>query len=217
MSTQTTDVSSLVEELKKPTEAETSKETSGSDAYKFERPSGDDPDFDPEPKPETTSSTESSPAPAMTQSAARRQAERYTKMFGALVKWGGKPLYRWSMLKKGDVQKVADFQHKASADPDGGRRMVDQVLNDAGHEMHAVMMRFDAYMKAVEDLPLSDDECETIADPLTDLIIKYQYLQLGPEMMFVIAVVLVMAPRFAVMIPGVGKIVDTAKRKASED
>lgn len=132
----------------------------------------------------------------ITAAKAQSMAQRWVKTFSSVMKFGFSFLYKKTILQPGDEKAMGDFvrDHKGQSE----KEMQDAI--HTGHPLFDVSNRFEKYMKAVEEIPLSQDEIDSIAEPLQELIIKYKNLQLGPEWMLVISVGIVMLPRLSPMI-----------------
>ncbi len=133
---------------------------------------------------------------------ARSMATRWVKTFSSAMKVFFSWSYKKTILKPGDEQAMAEFvkAHKGQSE----KEMQDAITNDS--PMYDVSNRFDKYLKACESIPLDQDEIDSIAEPLEELIIKYKNLQLTPEWMLVISVGLVMLPRVTPLMPDLSKL-----------
>ncbi len=133
---------------------------------------------------------------------ARTMATRWVKTFSNAMKVFFSWTYRKSILKPGDEQAMAEFvkAHKGESE----KQMQDAITSDS--PMYDVSNRFDKYMKACESIPLDQDEIDSIAEPLQELIVKYKTLQLSPEWMLVISVAFVMLPRVTPLMPDLSKL-----------
>jgi hypothetical protein len=158
-----------------------------------------------------------SPSPAMrvkepfTEDKAKSMAGTWVKWFNSVLKLSFPWFYRKTILAKGDEEKMAAFVRKNRGKTE--REMQDAISND--DTLWPVQTRFDRYMKALEAAPLSEEEMQFISEPLSELIIKYRWMQLGPEWSLVIAVFLVMLPRLEPVIPGLRKLFETDKSSPS--
>lgn len=151
------------------------------------------------------------PDPTITQDKASSMARSWVKMFSSLMKLVFKPIYKKTILAKGDIEKMEAFRQKNAG---MSEKQMEEALHSE-HDLYPVANRFDRFMKAVEDLPLDQDEIDSIANPLSEVIVKYRKLQLGPEWMLLFAVCLVMVPRLSPMMPDLSKIFASADKKAS--
>lgn len=141
---------------------------------------------------------------------ALKTARSWVRSFSKLLKMIFKPVYRGTVLAKGDIEKMQEFRNK-------NRGLSETQMEEALHSQHdlyPVANRFDKYLKAVESIELEQDEIDAIAEPLSECIIKYRNLQLGPEWMLLFAVAMVMLPRLTPMIPDLSKIFASAQDKA---
>jgi hypothetical protein len=139
--------------------------------------------------------------PELTPTAVKGMAHRYVKMASTFLKMILTPLYRKTILIKGDVEKMDAFRKKHSGKSE---KQMDEALT-SDDAMWPVVNRFDAYMKAVKDIPFDEDETDMIAIPLAELIVKYKALRLSPEWMFVIAIGMTMLPRLTKLMPDVNQ------------
>lgn len=167
------------------------------------------------PEPSTTDSTESKGSfdepekpketPEVknwTPDQAKSTAISWVKKFSSIMKMVFTPLYRKTILAPGDAEKMQNFvrENRALSEKEKESAM------HSDHELSKVADRFDKYIKACEDIPLNADEIEDLAQPLSELIIKYRNLQLGPEWMLVIAAGFITLPRLAPLMPDMSKI-----------
>jgi|GEM_PF-3353140 len=135
---------------------------------------------------------ESAPEPTHTKEYIKKTADRLVSAFDILQRAIMKPLYKKTMLRPGDADKAK----KWARERENGQKIEDIVAGD-----YDTKERLDAYVKALETLPLSDDDKEAIADPLSELVEKYRHLQLSPEWALVFAVGIVMLPRLEPLLP----------------
>ena len=167
-------------------------------------------DFDDdEPDPATDLDTEEPPAPAMTAKEAGLSATWYIKAFNLFQKTILKPLYRKRMLQEGDIEKVREASRKAKNK--GAKHIQDLYVE--GDPMYDVCARFDRYMEAIEDLPLTPAEQKELMEPLAAVIEKYKWMQMGPEGQLLLAVFVIMAPRIEPAMPG---LFDKLKQAGNE-
>ena len=138
---------------------------------------------------------------------ARGMAARWVKTINSGMKMLFASVYKSTMLKPGDVKAMEEFvrAHKGQSE----KEMQDAITNDS--PMFDVSNRFDKYLKAVEKIPLDQDEMDSLTEPLEELILKYKNMQLTPEWMFAISVGMIMIPRVAPLWPDVTKIFATKK------
>ncbi len=143
---------------------------------------------------------------------AKATANTWVKWFNSFMKLSFPWFYKKTILEKGDEKKMADFVrlHRGKTE----KEMQDIISND--DNLWPVQNRFDRYLKAMEAAPLSSEEMEFIAEPLSELIIKYRWMQLGPEWSLVIAVLLIMLPRLEPVIPGLKKAFSSDEAKTDE-
>lgn len=200
MSTESHNVNDLIDDLRQETEnagigKSTPEETPEKPA---QPPAGDDSGeyhFDP-PLGETQPQD-----PPIDIGKAQSIAMRYVKMFSSFMKMLLTPLYRKTILEDDDIKKMQAFRQKHHGKSE--KEMDEAVHSD--HDMWPVVNRFDQYMKAVQEIPLDEDEKKMIAEPLGEVIQKYKAFQLSPEWMLLIAVAMVMFPRMVKLIPDVNK------------
>lgn len=150
------------------------------------------------------------PVSPYTADKALKTARSWVRSFSKLLKMIFKPVYRGTVLAKGDIEKMQEFRNK-------NRGLSETQMEEALHSQHdlyPVANRFDKYLKAVESIELEQDEIDAIAEPLSECIIKYRSLQLGPEWMLLFAVAMVMLPRLTPMMPDLSKIFASAQEKA---
>jgi len=143
---------------------------------------------------------------------AKGMAQTWLKWLNSLMKIGFPYFYRSTVLAKGDQERMAAFVRSHAGHSE--KQMEEAISSD--NEMWPVKTRFDRYLKACEEVPLSQEEIDYIAEPLSELIVKYRFLQLSPEWSLVIAVLIVMMPRFEPMIPGLSKVFTSASEKANQ-
>jgi hypothetical protein len=197
------------------------KTTAESGSYTFEQPTGsgaspadqspapgpNPDDFAPPPPPGSEPKPAATP---ITPEKAKAMAKTWTKWFNGAIKWSFPWFYRKTILQKGDQEKMTAFISE-------NRGLSENELNAAinvSHELYPVKNRIERYLDAKEGLAFTEEEIGFIAEPLSDLIIKYKHLQLTPEWSLVIAVCIVMAPRFEPMMPDMGRIFSSAQKKA---
>lgn len=128
---------------------------------------------------------------------ARKQAEGYIRIFNKLQKPGLTWTYGQLILNAGDVDALSALQKRK--DLEAGFTL-DQACQE-NDQLYAILQRFDRYAQAVEKVSLTEEEIESIIEPLTAVIQKYRWMQLGPEAMLVITVALVMLPRLEPLLP----------------
>jgi hypothetical protein len=199
------DVNELISELSAETEND-QREASQQQAQP--KPEFDKTDFDLTQEP--TDKPESQINNTITPDKAKSTAQTWIKWFNSLMKMGFPYLYKKSVLKKGDQEKMAEFVRTHAGQSE--KQMEEAISSD--DNLWPVKNRFDKYIKACDEIPLSQEEIEYIAEPLSELIIKYKFMQLSPEWSLVIAVLIVMLPRFEPLMPGIGKIISTATDKS---
>lgn len=184
-------------DLEKELDQETESTQTGSD---FEpdlgpAPSADDFDMDEdwpvEDEPEPTQQDQS----RFTPDYLRKTANRWVRAFDSLQRALIRPLYKKTILHEGDEAKAKAWTRKYE---ETGGKMQDIIAGD-----WETKERLDRYTKAMESLPLSDDEREAIAEPLSELIEKYKHLQMSPEWALVFAVAIVMLPRLEPVFPSI--------------
>lgn len=202
------DVNELISELSNETEND-QREASQQQAPQ-PKPEFNKTDFDLEQEP--TDKPESQINNTITPDKAKSTAQTWIKWFNSLMKMGFPYLYKKSVLKKGDQEKMNEFVRTQKAAGQSERQMEEAISSD--NELWPVKNRFDKYLKACDEIPLSQDEIDYIAEPLSELIIKYKFMQLSPEWSLVIAVLIVMLPRFEPFMPGIGKIISSATEKS---
>lgn len=156
---------------------------------------------------------ETPPEPPFSLEKAKSNAVSWVKRFSTLMKSAFVPLYKWTVLAKGDIKKMEDFTRDNKGKSE---QQVEDALH-SDHELWPVANRFDKYMAAVKEIALTDEEINDIAEPLSELIMKYKKLQLSPEWMLAIAVFFVMLPRLQPMMPDLSKIFNSAQQKAAEE
>lgn len=133
---------------------------------------------------------------------AKTTAISWVKRFSSVMKIIFTPLYRKTILAPGDAEKMQNFVRANKALNEKEK----EAAMHSDHELSKVADRFDKYIKACEDIPLNADEIEDLAQPLSELIIKYKNLQLGPEWMLAIAAGFITLPRLAPLMPDMSKI-----------
>lgn len=150
---------------------------------------------------------EPKPVEPITAAKAKGMAQRWVKTFSSGLKLLFTAVYKSSILKPGDAEKMQELvrQNKGKSD----KEIFDAI--NANDPIYDVSNRFEKYMKAVDEIPLSQDEIDSIAEPLEELIVKYKALQLTPEWMLVISVGLVMLPRVVPIMPDLSKIFQPKK------
>lgn len=173
---------------------------------------------DVEAEPVTTPSTDSEPTPlgnfeepvkevkeeikTYTPDQAKATAISWVKKFSSIMKIIFAPLYRKTILAPGDEEKMRDFVRKNQSLSEKDK----EAAIHSDHELSKVADRFDKYVKAIDDIPLNADEIEDLAQPLSELIIKYKNLQLGPEWTLAIAAGFITLPRLATLMPDLSKM-----------
>lgn len=205
--TETTNVQDLINDLNKATENDV-RETA---TLNEEPPAPNKDDFSaPEPPPLNDSGAPKA-SEIFTTEKAKSTAHTWVKWFNSLMKMSFPWFYEKTVLRKGDKEKMSDFvaRNKDKSEVEMS------YLSATDPEMRPVTNRFERYAKACEQVPLSEDEMNMIAEPLSELIIKYKAMQLGPEWSLVIAVFIVMLPRFEPLMPGLGQLFTKAQTKAS--
>jgi hypothetical protein len=210
-----TNVNELIDALNEKTYEDPSPAPAPGSGATIVNENGDD--FDPAPKMTDEDrrlqeeKLKQQPAPEYSPTKAKSTAKTWTKWLSSLMRFTFPYFYKRTILAKGDVEKMKVFvdQHKGMSE----KQMEDAINND--QEMFSVNTRFDRYLKAIDSVKFTDEEMDYIAEPLSDLIIKYRHLQLGPEWSLVLAVAIVMLPRFEPMFPGLGKIFSSAEKKAN--
>lgn len=150
---------------------------------------------------------EPKPVEPMTAAKAKGMAQRWVKTFSSGLKLLLSAVYKKSLLKPGDEEKMAELvrQNRGKSD----KEIFDAI--NSNDPIYDVSNRFEAYIKAVDEIPLSQEEIDSIAEPLEELIQKYKSLQLGPEWMLVISVGIVMLPRVVPLMPDLSKIFQPKK------
>lgn len=133
---------------------------------------------------------------------AKATAISWVKKFSSIMKIIFAPLYRKTILAPGDEEKMREFVNKNKALSEKEK----EAAIHSDHELSKVADRFDKYVKAIDDIPLNADEIEDLAQPLSELIIKYKNLQLGPEWTLAIAAGFITLPRLAPLMPDLSKI-----------
>lgn len=133
---------------------------------------------------------------------AKTTAISWVKRFSSIMKFVFTPLYRKTILAKGDVEKMQNFVRENRALSEKEK----EAAMHSDHELSKVADRFDKYLKACEEIPLNADEIEELSQPLSELIIKYKNLQLGPEWMLAIGVGFVSVSRLVPLFPDLSKI-----------
>lgn len=158
-------------------------------------------DFDAEEPEETADDQIQEPdRPPMGANEAKVSARWYIKAFNLVQKTILKPIYRSRLLQEGDIEKVREASKRAK---EAGAKHI-QDLYAEGDPMYDVCARFDRYLDAVNDLPLTKDEQSELLEPLAAVIEKYRWMQMGPEGQLLLAVFVIMAPRLEPALPGIG-------------
>lgn len=145
--------------------------------------------------------------PAISASQAQSVAMMWVKRFSSFMKIVFTPIYKKTILVKGDIEKMRDFT-KANAGK--SEREMETIIH-SDHELAPVANRFERYVKAVDEIPLDKDEMEELAKPLSELIIKYKAMQLSPEWMLVIAIGFAMLPRLAHLMPDLSQLLSKSE------
>lgn len=198
-SKKTTTVDDLLRELENETEGDARFQEEVK-----EKETGDSRPEDFEPQPPKPPAEE-----PFTSDKAMGTARTWVKWFNSAMKMFMPWLYRKSVLEEGDQERMGAWVRDQKRQGRSEREMEEAISSDSS--MWPVKNRFDRYLKACEEVPLNAEEMEMIAEPLSQLIIKYKTLQLGPEWSLVIAVFIVMLPRFEPMLKNLGLSTDKAK------
>ncbi|MEL6558340.1 MAG: hypothetical protein AAFQ94_09160 [Bacteroidota bacterium] len=131
----------------------------------------------------------------------KRMAKRWIKTFNVFQKTLLKPAYKKSMLQTGDIDKMAKYKEHAEST----KKDVTDIYHS--HEgSYEVFQRFERYARAVEDLPLTQEEIDDLTEPLAEVIQKYSYMQVGPEGQLLLAVLVIMLPRIEPVFPSITKL-----------
>lgn len=200
-------VDDLINQLNEATESDQREEQKPEAPKPTDQPAANPTDFEPGPEPAAAK-----PVEAFTPDRARATANTWLKWFNSLLKISFPYLYKKTVLRPGDQERMAQFVRSNAGKSE--REMETIISSD--DTMWPVKTRFDKYLKACEEIELSQDEINHIAEPLAELIVKYRWMQLSPEWSLVIAVCIVMLPRFEPMIPNLAKVFNAANNKASQ-
>ena len=126
-------------------------------------------------------------------------ARRWIKAINVLQKGILRRMYKKKILNEGDDEKVRKWKRDHQINPNA--RIEDVLEGDA-----ETFDRVDRFMKAVEELPFTEDDINDMAEPLSEVIQKYKRLQMSPELALVISVMIVMLPRIEPVMPGFTRI-----------
>lgn len=130
---------------------------------------------------------------------------------------GGKRLYPSFILEEGDPALLNDLQRKirmaAPVDP----KETLEAETAANPGLVDVLLRWEKCDEAVKGAPFTEEEKKLLREPLSKVIEKYKFLQLGPELILFMCLAMVMTPRITPLFPGFsGFLSDTLKRSKSE-
>ncbi|GAA4353052.1 hypothetical protein GCM10023185_13290 [Hymenobacter saemangeumensis] len=109
--------------------------------------------------------------------------------------------YKRSVLWPGDEEKLTEFNRQRAAR--GKYSLQDAITEDS--DFYQVSKRAEEFFALCEAAPFTDDEKDSLAGPLSEVLEKYTSLQLTPEMALLAAVAMVMLPRVAPLIPAFRK------------
>lgn len=131
----------------------------------------------------------------------KRMAKRWIQTFNVFQKTLLKPSYQRTILEKGDIEKMRSYRKDAEL----SKCDITDIYHE-NEESYHVIERFDKYMKAVEDLPLTQEEIDDLTEPLSEVIQKYNSMQVGPEGQLLLAVLVIMLPRVEPVFPSIAKL-----------
>lgn len=134
----------------------------------------------------------------------KRSAERYVKAFNSLLKVGLPGWYRSKIMKKGDFEKINEYRKKKELDP---RFNLEDAITSDDH-LYKAFKRYEKLEEYINDAPLTADEQKDLVEPLSEVIEKYKFLQMGPEGQLLLSVGLIMLPRLEPMFPNLSGFVE---------
>jgi len=128
-------------------------------------------------------------------------AKRITKMFSSVLSIIGKRVYPAKIIRDTDWAIHQELEAKMALDPS---HKMDIFNNEAllNPEIFACYERFEQCRDLIKEAPLSQEEIDDIAEPLAEVMAKYNALQVGPEASLAFAIFIVMVPRIEPLIPG---------------
>lgn len=203
--------SSLESELEKVTNYVAGEEPSeeiGAENYSedsgsfFDELDLDEPEIDEE-------SEEFDEEPGESKESLQKMARRFVRFFDALQRLSLRPVYKRTILRPGDKEAADEFIRRAKSSGNSSIQDIDGLESDQ-------VARIEKFMEAMKDLPLSDDDMESLIDPLADVIEKHRSLRMSPEAALVFSLLIVMLPRIEPIMPGLGNLFKKASEAADE-
>lgn len=171
-----------------------------------EEPAPDDLDLDEELPDEEEPVEDDTPS----RDSLQKMAMRWVKAFNAVQKMALRPVYRKTILQPGDHESAEEALKAYKENP--GVRVEEVFQGDKG-----TMRRIEKFLDAMNELPFTDDEMESLADPLAEVIEKHRSLRMSPEAALVLSLLIVMLPRIEPVIPGLAKALKKAVNKDASE
>lgn len=142
----------------------------------------------------------------------KTMALRIVKAFNVVQKRTFLPLYKKRILQSGDEDVAANWLNVQETN----KNFDWEQTVTKNPENYAIYKRVSKFQQLCEELPLTEDEINDIADPLAEVMEKRESLRMSPEGALALAVFLVMLPRIEPILPGLGSIFKKAKEKAEQ-
>lgn len=142
-------------------------------------------------------------------------AETLIKFVSNVFEVGGKKVYAAAILEEGDIEKINEVNREIRLATPVAPEETLKLAIEREPTLAEVVLRFDAYHTAVKGAPFTDDEKQLLRQPLADVIEKYSWLHLGPEMILLITVCIVMTPRITPLFPGFTGLMAESLAKAN--
>jgi hypothetical protein len=105
--------------------------------------------------------------------------------------------YRSKHLKEGDEEVIKD--QKISGVFDNEHRYQQEL--ERNPEFKSICKRFNYYTELIEGIEFTDDEQQSLEEPLAEVLAKWNKFQMTPEMALLMAVAMVMLPRIEPLFP----------------
>ncbi len=156
-------------------------------------------DFGPEPTMPDTAAVDEEPAvePVANPEDARKSARRWIDFLDNLQKPALIASYRNTILRPGDEARMDAYEQERAA---RGRYSIEDAVTD-DKDFYHVLARAKEFAELCDRAAFTDDEKQSLTDPLAEVLEKHQRLQLSPEVALLLAVAMVMLPRVAPLIP----------------
>ncbi|MGI4862455.1 MAG: hypothetical protein ACRYFZ_00915 [Janthinobacterium lividum] len=156
-------------------------------------------DFGPEPAIPEAEADEDEPtaAPLPTPEDARKSARRWIDFIDNMQKPALIASYRNAILRPGDEARMDAYEQERAG---RGRYSIEDAVTD-DKDFYYVLARAKEFAELCDKAAFTEDEKQSLTDPLAEVLEKHSRLQLSPEMALLLAVAMVMLPRVAPLIP----------------